>query len=99
MENKTKTMLINIMEESAEIIQVCSKSIRFGLTGHHPNKTKTHDHEILTEYYHLQALIEKLQRDKVLPTYSEDHILSIKKDKLRRMKNNDNQSNDKRKKY
>ena len=87
MDNKTKDMLIGAMEESSEVIQACSKAIRFGLDNHHPNRTETHRNEIVTEYYHLQAIIEKLQKDGMLPTYSEDHIKYIKKGKLKRMRN------------
>lgn len=86
MDKKTERMLVEVMEESSEIIQACSKSIRFGLDSHHPSKTINHDDEILTEFYHLQAIIEQLQRDKILPTYSEDSINYIKKGKIRRMK-------------
>lgn len=93
MDNKVKNLLIQVMEESSEIIQACSKSIRFGLHNHHPNKIDTHEDEILVEYYHLQAIIEKLQENKVLPRYSEDRIAFIKRDKLRRMKKYEQQAN------
>lgn len=85
MENKTKNMLIVAMEESAEITQACSKAIRFGLVSRHPSKKKTHNHEILIEYYHLQAIIEKLQNDKSLPVYTEGHIKNIKENKIAKM--------------
>ena len=95
-----KNMLIVAMEESAEIIQACSKAIRFGLHNHHPNKNETHENEILIEYYHLQAIIEQLQREKIIPTYSEERISAIKRDKLRRMRNCENLTkNNKRNNY
>lgn len=88
MDSKIKNMLIVAMEESAEIAQACSKAIRFGLLGHHPNKSKNqnHAHEILVEYYQLQAIIEKLQHDKLLPYYSEEYIANIKRNKLSKTK-------------
>ena len=82
MNNRTKELLVIAMEESAEIAQACSKAIRFGLVSHHPSKSKTHAHEILTEYYHLQAIIEELQRNKELPTYTDGHIRNIKENKI-----------------
>ena len=82
MDNKTKNLLIVAMEESAEIAQACSKAIRFGLVSHHPSKSKTHEHEIMVEYYHLQAIIEELQKDGKLPTYTNGHIKNIKENKI-----------------
>lgn len=85
MDHKTKNMLTVAMEESAEIIQACSKSIRFGLSNHHPNRKTTNADEILTEFYQLQAVIEDLQRNRMLPTYNEDYIKNIKKNKLKKI--------------
>ena len=82
MDNKTKNMLIVAMEESAEIAQACSKAIRFGLVSRHPNKKKTHNHEILLEYYHLQSIIENLQAEGILPTYTDGYIKSVKQNKI-----------------
>lgn len=88
MENKTKNMLIWAMEECGKITQYCSKSIKYGLFSHHPNKSKTNGEEILIKYYRLQAIIEKLQNDHVLPIYSKDYINHIKKDITTKTKNN-----------
>ena len=99
MDGKTKQLLVEAMEESAEVIQACSKAIRFGLGNHHPNKHENHADEILTEYYHLQTIIESLQREKVLPIYNEEHIKTIKKDKFYRMKKYLNQKNNRKRQY
>ena len=87
MNGKTKNLLIVAMEECSEIIQACSKAIRFGLDAHHPNKDKsvTHASEILVEYYQLQAIIEKLQKDGNMPYFNSDFIKRIKRGKLRKM--------------
>ena len=87
MDDKTKNMLIVAMEECAEIAQACSKSIRFGLENHHPNKSpiETHKDEIMTEYYQLQSIIEELQLEHTLPYYTENRIYAIKKDKINKV--------------
>ena len=88
MNGKTKNLLIVAMEECSEIVQACSKAIRFGFNSHHPNKNKTDTHarEILVEYYQLQAIIEKLQKDGNLPYLDNDFIKRVKKGKLVKMK-------------
>ena len=86
MDNKTKNMLIGAIEECGKITQYCSKAIKFGLFNHHPNKNKTNGDEILIKYYRLQSIIEALQRDHVLPTYSRDYIDHIKRESLNNVK-------------
>ena len=89
MHNKTKDLLIRAMEECGKITQYCSKAIKFGLFGHHPNnKNKTNGDEIIIKYYRLQAIIETLQHDRVLPKYSKDYINHIKQDTIKNMKYN-----------
>lgn len=91
MDNKTKNMLIGAMEECGKITQYCSKAIKFGLFGHHPNnKNKTNGDEILIKYYKLQAIIEYLQRDHVLPVYGDDYINHIKRNTISKIKSHNN---------
>lgn len=98
--NETEKLLNVAMEESAEVIQACSKSIRFGLGNHHPNRNNTNADEILIEFYQLEAIIEKLQRAEKLPKYSEEYIKNIKKNKLAKMKKYETQTkNNKRNNY
>lgn len=80
MDNKTKNMLVAAMEECGKITQYCSRALKFGLFSHHPNKRKTNGDEIMIKYYRLQSIIETLQRDRVLPTYSKDYIEHIKRE-------------------
>ncbi|WP_314062117.1 hypothetical protein [uncultured Vagococcus sp.] len=71
------------MEECAEIQQVLSKALRFGFDDTHPNKpSDSNEAEILTEYYQLAAMIEELQKQEILGTYSQDTIDRIKVDKI-----------------
>jgi len=85
MDSKTKNLLVVATEECAEVTQACTKSIRFGINNHHPNRKTTNADEILTEFYQLQAVIEELQRDKMLPIYNEDYVRSIKRNKLKKI--------------
>jgi len=73
------------MEECSEIIKACSKAIRFKLTGHHPKVIKDHAHEIVTEFYELQSIIEYLQDINALPKLNSNEVLHIKQDKIRRI--------------
>ena len=86
MDNKIKNILIAMMEECGKLTQYCSKSIKYGLFGHHPNKQKTNGDEILIKYYRIQAIIEVLQHEHVLPVYSRDYINSIKHDTVSKFK-------------
>ena len=88
MDNKTRSMLIGATEECGKIAQYCLKAIKFGLFSHHPNKIKTNGDEILINYYRLQSIVEALQRDHVLPTYSADYIDFIKRESLKKINKN-----------
>lgn len=76
-----------LMEESAEIIQACSKSIRFGLFNHNPRTPdRTNTDDIMIEYYQLQAIMEIAQSEGILPILTDEEIKSIKDDKKRKIK-------------
>ena len=86
MNNNTKELLTVVMEECAEIQKACSKSIRFGLRSHHPNRPdQSNGDEIVKEFYELSGIIEKLQSDGELPRYNQKYVSFIKSDKLKRM--------------
>lgn len=71
-----------MQEECSEIIQATSKIIRFGEHNHHPNKPLvTNASELMTEYYQLQAVMEILQENNILPVLSEEEIVQIKDNK------------------
>ena len=85
--NKTENILTTALEECAEIQQAISKAMRFGMNAPHPMKPDhTNAHDILTEYYQLQAVMELLQKDNILPILPEDEITSIKQHKLEAMR-------------
>ena len=85
--NKTENILTTALEECAEVQQAISKAMRFGMNAHHPMKPDhTNALDILTEYYQLQAVMELLQKDNILPVLPEDKITSIKQHKLEAMR-------------
>ena len=85
--NKTENILTTALEECAEIQQAISKAMRFGMNAHHPMKPDhTNAHDILTEYYQLQAVMELLQKDGILPFLPENEITAIKQHKLEAMR-------------
>lgn len=87
MDKRTKNLLIAMMEECGKITQYCSKGIKFGLFSHHPNKKdKTNGDEIMIKYYRLQAMIETLQRERVLPIYPKEYVNHIKQDTVNKIK-------------
>lgn len=70
------------MEECAELTQALSKAMRFGLYNHHPDKPEeTNARQMLTEYYQLQAMMERIIKRHDLHL-SEDDIHIIKEKKL-----------------
>ena len=71
------------MEECAEIQQALSKGMRFGFQDTHPARAnETNAEEVLTEYYQLTAMMEALQQEGLLETFSASKIASIKRNKL-----------------
>ena len=83
---ETDNFLVNVMEECAEVSQEASKAIRFGLSNHAPNTTQTNADRILTEYYQLTAVIEKLQRDGKLPSWGPEVVNAIKDSKIKKIR-------------
>ena len=79
MNKNTKSLILGMVEECNKITQYCSKAIKFGLFSHHPNDQDTNGNKILVKYYRLQGIIEALQRERLLPTYSKKYIEEIKR--------------------
>lgn len=78
--------LMNITEECAEIQQAASKAMRFGLNNHCPDKIdETNAENMMIEYYQLSVLIEQLQNEGLLPTFPNEHIEAIKKNKIEKV--------------
>lgn len=74
------------MEECAEIQQVLSKALRFGFDDYHPDRpSESNQEEILTEFYQLTAMIEELQKQKVIGHFSQETIDVIKAEKIKKV--------------
>lgn len=74
--NRIENLLIVAMEESAELSQDISKALRFGMDNYHPaDVSKTSNaNRIINEYYQLVAVIKQLQKQDILPTFSDEMI-------------------------
>lgn len=84
---KEENLLVTLMEECAEVQQAVAKALRFGLHRTSPSERKTNADIIMTEYYHLVAVMEMLIREGVLlPYYSKD-IETIKVNKKEKVWN------------
>ena len=92
------------MEECNEVAFEISKGIRFGFDTHtfltskgHMN-TYNHGRDCMLEFYQLQAMIELMQKEGILPRLPDREIKQIKEDKLRKvfdqMKFHNNSNND-----
>ena len=91
---RTNILLTCLMEESSEIIQACSKSVRFGLNNHNPKTPDfTNSDDIMVEYYQLQSIMEMAQDEGILPILSKEEIKSIKDNKKKKLKYYENERN------
>lgn len=79
---ETEHLLTCLMEECAEVIQACSKALRFGLDDSH----QANNPEIVSprkyisrELADLTAVVELLSDKDALPSLSEAHIAAKKK--------------------
>lgn len=79
--NSTENLLVIASEEAAEVQQAISKSLRFGLNNYYGDQ-QINAMQIMTEFYHLQAIIEELQKHGALPYLTYDAIFNIKKAKV-----------------
>lgn len=79
-------LFICLQEEAAEVQQAVSKSIRFGPLNHNPDTpTSTNVDDIMTEYYHMQTVVEMLQEKGRLPILSREEIKEIKNKKKKKL--------------
>lgn len=90
--SKEENLLIVAMEECNEVGQALSKTLRFGPNSKDPinKKAKPHGNEVVNEFYQLQALIEELQYQGILPKFDREDINNIKHNKKRRVYRNYN---------
>lgn len=66
--NTQEYLLTVLAEEAAEIIQAVSKIQRFGLNDVGPARSKTNADQLMHEFYDLQAVMQLLQMNQILPT-------------------------------
>lgn len=79
-------LFICLQEEAAEVQQAVSKSIRFGPMNHNPNTPlSTNVDDIMKEYYHLQSVVEMLQKKGKLPILDKEEIKEIKNRKKKKL--------------
>ena len=83
MMNKEEYLLDCLSEECAELAQVASKSIRFGLNNKVPGvqEEKTNTDDLITEYLQVVAVMEMLQELGSIPNIDYRKASNIKKNK------------------
>ena len=82
----TKTILIYLCEECDKLATLSTKAVKYGLFDKRSNNSKTIGDRIMINYYRIQAIIESLQRDHLLPVYSKDYINNIKRNTIKQLK-------------
>lgn len=79
-------LLTMLSEECAEITQAASKTMRFGLSSHHPDKPKeTNEVHLLEEYYQLQTVMELLQENEYVAKPDPVWVQQVKGEKVRKI--------------
>lgn len=83
MMNREEYLLDCLSEECAELAQVASKSLRFGLNNKVPGtkEEKTNTDDLITEYLQIVAVIEMLQEIGSIPVIDYRKATKIKKKK------------------
>lgn len=77
---------VMLMEECAEIQQAVAKILRFGLDDTHPDFPElTNEKDFLTEYYQLMTVVEELQKQQKLVSWSEEQIQAVKNEKKQKI--------------
>ncbi|ALS03228.1 hypothetical protein ATZ33_00305 [Enterococcus silesiacus] len=83
---KNEYLTLVAMEECAEIQQALSKAIRFGFDDHHPSRAdETNEEQILTEFYQLTAMMEELQKQGIIESFTQAKIDQVKQDKIEKV--------------
>ncbi len=63
-------LLVKLMEECGEVIQVCSKALRFGLTHLHPKSGNIPNRELISrEFMDVCHVANMLEDEGVIPDY------------------------------
>lgn len=83
---KNEYLTLVAMEECAEIQQALSKAIRFGVDDHHPSRAdETNEEQLLTEFYQLTAMIEELQNQGIIESFTREKIAEVKQNKIKKV--------------
>ncbi|MBO0446468.1 hypothetical protein IGJ55_000907 [Enterococcus sp. AZ170] len=83
---KNEYLTLVAMEECAEIQQALSKAIRFGFDDHHPSRAdETNEEQLLTEFYQLTAMIEELQNQGIIESFTREKIAEVKQNKIKKV--------------
>ncbi len=71
---RDENLLIVLMEECGELSQAVAKYLRFGPDAFHPNDEKktTNSCQLLTEYHHIQAVMQMLIQRGILKDFDEE---------------------------
>jgi hypothetical protein len=68
-------LLILVLEEAGETIQACTKAMRFGLDGHHPDRPDTSNlHELCAETEQLATTVRILKTKCGVPSGMSDDL-------------------------
>lgn len=83
-----ENLLVVLAEECAEVQQATTKSLRFGLDNHGPDAPMyTNEHDLLTEYHQLVAVMEMLCEHGIIQPLDEDLVETIKAEKKLAVRN------------
>lgn len=83
---KDEQLLVIAMEECAEIQQAISKALRFGMDNHHPSSPEiTNGKAIWTEISQLNAVIQILIDNGILPTITTKEMDEMMEEKTRKV--------------
>lgn len=63
---RTEMLLVQLMEECAEVQQACSKALRFGLRNSRPDEATSNSFNISMEVADLFAIVDLLEREDVM---------------------------------
>ena len=86
--NNTENLMVTLSEECSEVIKEVNKTLRFGpgIPCFATNSNESNSYRIVKEALHIQAMIEMLQEEGVLPRLDSQTKNDIKEDKKRRVR-------------
>lgn len=81
--NRKQHLLVILAEECNEVAQRVTKSLRFGIDEIQPGDNKNNAERIKYELNDLLAIVEMLQKEKILPDVITDReMMELKKQKV-----------------